>query len=160
MAQLTLPEIIQLATDQFQVQNASDCITAVRQLNDVFSPPHHGPRNIPITASNVVLGSENFTHFPIVYTSPYYIFVATEGVFVEEMIYGPPGNFMPIPVRPIPLPKSSPFFMAYESISCINFTINDPEPIAIHFGVESLNSEESVQYIVVSQSHCEAINCG
>lgn len=44
----SLAEIVKLAADQFSVSNAEQEIIPVSEISEVFSPPHHGPRNVPI----------------------------------------------------------------------------------------------------------------
>ena len=38
-----------IACQQFSIPGAGEEIHAVAELSEVFAPPHHGPRNIPIT---------------------------------------------------------------------------------------------------------------
>mgnify|MGYP001796990083 CR=1 FL=1 len=64
MEQHKFSEIVKLASAQFSVPNATKTIASASELSDVFSPPHHGPPNVPIGVNNVDHG-DNFTHFPI-----------------------------------------------------------------------------------------------
>lgn len=158
-----LKDIVELAHDQFTVKNATDCIEAVQQLSDVFSPPHHGPRNIPIKATKVLIGN-NFTHFPIVTPATYYLFVV-EGdkeVQIVDMHYNGPsqqlnseGNrYLPIELKKIKKDDlKPPFKQGYYSESEIVFNQGDPQPIAIHFETLTENVKE-LNYIVVGQPTC------
>ena len=48
---MDLTQIIQLASDQYHVENATISIESVKEISDVFAPPHHGPQNVPIEAT-------------------------------------------------------------------------------------------------------------
>lgn len=160
MAQLTLAQIVQLASDQFQVTNATENILAVQDISEVFSPPYHGPINVPICARHVVIG-DNYTHFPIVTPNTYYLFL-TQGadeVKVVDMHYNGPsqqlnseGNrYLQIELTPIDAKslKGSPFKQGFYSESEIVFNQSDPQPIAIHFETLSEDVKE-LDYIVAS----------
>ena len=164
MSHSDLDKIVDLAQDQFKVKNATDCIEAVQQIEDVFSPPHHGPRNIPIKANNVLIGN-NFTHFPIVTPAMYYLFVV-EGpkeVEIVDMHYNGPsqqlndeGNrYLPIELKKIPKSDlKKPFKQGYYSESEIVFNQSDPQPIAIHFETKTDKVKE-LNYIVVGTPTCK-----
>lgn len=102
---LSQKAIIQLAADQFQVPNAAETIVPASELADVFSPPHHGPRNVPIAVHDVDHG-DNFTHFPIVNSGTYYLFLPHEAKEVEvfDMHYHGPSQqdpaYFPIELEP------------------------------------------------------------
>ncbi|CAM1372110.1 hypothetical protein [Tenacibaculum xiamenense] len=152
--ELSLQEIIKLASDQFQVDNATETITPVHDIEDVFAPPHHGPKNIPIHATPVDHG-DNFTHFPIVNSGTYYLFLK-EGenqIEVYDMHYNGPSQQNP-PYFHIELEeldseqlKGSPFKQAFKTTSTVIFNQSDPQPIAIHFSVKDEDVE--LKYIVV-----------
>lgn len=161
----SLRQIVKLASDQFQVANATECIQAVQNIEDVFSPPHHGPMNIPIKASNIKPG-ENYTHFPIVTPGTYYLFLPhrEDDVEVTDMHYNGPsqqlnheGNrYYPIELEkllPIDL-RGTPFKNGFKSKLPIVFNQGNPQPIAIHF--ETLLKEANyLKYIVVGEPTCE-----
>ncbi|MEM9547841.1 MAG: hypothetical protein AAGA77_17795 [Bacteroidota bacterium] len=156
MALNSLADVVKLASDQFSVPNAEDQILAVSELPDVFAPPHHGPRNIPIGVTNVDHG-DNFTHFPIVNSGTYYLFLPHEAQAVEvfDMHYNGPSqqdpNYFPIELESIPEAdlKGSPFKQGFRTKSTVIFNQGDPQPIAIHFSVRSDEDNFKLQYIVV-----------
>ncbi len=156
MSNLNLGELIQLAADQFQVPNATESIVPASEHSDVFSPPHHGPRNVPIAVTNVDHG-DNFTHFPIVNSGTYYLFLPHEKEAVEvfDMHYNGPSqtspSYFPIDLEAIPPSdlEGTPFKQGFKSSSTIIFNQGDPQPIAIHFSVKSDDDGFALQYIVV-----------
>jgi hypothetical protein len=168
MPQLTLAQVVQLASDQFNVKNATENILTTQKISSVFSPPYHGPRNVPIcgkyrdeeeNAKNLPKGN-NVTHFPIVAPRTYYLFLKqdTDEVQVEDMHYNGPsqqlndeGNrYLQIELTPIDKKdlKGSPFKQGFHSESDIVFNQGDPQPIAIHFKTSSGNIQQ-LDYIVV-----------
>ncbi|MEM6719017.1 MAG: hypothetical protein AAF611_06875 [Bacteroidota bacterium] len=159
MSKLTLDQIIKLASDQFQVPNATETIIPASDLPDVFAPPHHGPRNVPIAVKDVDHG-DNFTHFPIVNSGTYYLFLPHEAKAVEvfDMHYNGPSQQSPS-YFPIELTKikeddlaGTPFKQGYvtsEKSSPVIFNQSDPQPIAIHFSVRSDEDDFKLKYIVV-----------
>lgn len=159
MANSTLAQIVQLASDQFQVTNATENILAIQDISEVFSPQYHGPKNIPICANDVVIGN-NFTHFPIVTPKKYYLFLTLgeDKVKIVDMHYNGPsqqlnseGNrYLPIELTPINDTdlSGSPFKQGFYSDSEIVFNQSDPQPIAIHF--ETLTEDiTKLDYIIV-----------
>jgi len=159
MSQLSLEQIIQLAADQYQVPNAAETIAPASELADVFIPPHHGPRNIPIQVARVDHG-DNFTHFPIVTSGTYYLFLPHEAEAVEvfDMHYNGPSQqgsqYYPIDLEAIPASAltNSPFKQGFVPKSTIIFNQSDPQPIAIHFSVKSDADDFLLKYIVVGTS--------
>lgn len=155
MASLSLDEVIQLASDQFRVPNAEEGIAPTSELSDVFSPPHHGPRNVPIVVDDVDHG-DNFTHFPIVNSGFYYLFLPhePEAVEVYDMHYHGPSqrepHYYPIELEKIKKKhlEGSGFEQGFVSKSPVIFNQGDPQPIAIHFSVKS-NDAKPLKYIVV-----------
>jgi hypothetical protein len=156
MSQLTINEIVKLASDQFQVVNAKEHISVAADLPDVFAPPHHGPRNVPIEVAQLDHG-DNFTHFPIVNSGTYYLFLPHEKRAVEvfDMHYNGPSqqepHYHPIELESIPAKElaGSPFKQGFKSKSDVIFNQGDPQPIAIHFSVKSDEDDFALQYIVV-----------
>ncbi|MEO1516190.1 MAG: hypothetical protein AAFV95_14290 [Bacteroidota bacterium] len=156
MEQKTMPEIVKLASDQFSVQNATNPIHSVSELSDVFSPPHHGPRNVPIGVQGVDHG-DNFTHFPIVTSGTYFLFLPHEYQAVEvfDMHYHGPSqqgpSYFPIELESLSEEDlaGSPFKQGFKTKSTVIFNQNSPQPIAIHFSVKSDEDEFLLRYIVV-----------
>ena len=151
---LSQKAIIQLAADQFQVPNAAETIVPASELADVFSPPHHGPRNVPIAVHDVDHG-DNFTHFPIVNSGTYYLFLPHEAKEVEvfDMHYHGPSQqdpaYFPIELEPIPSNQlDKPFKQGFKSKSTVIFNQADPQPIAIHFSVRTDEDDFELKYIV------------
>lgn len=139
----------QIACQQFNIEGAGETITAVSDLPDVFAPPHHGPRNVPIS---VQLSEEgySYTHFPIVRTGQYAIYLDTPGVF-DGLIYGGTnqntGTGTPIVTAPTDLGDCPNFAAGFRSADPIIFNNDDPQPIAIRFN----NAEapgKTIRYIV------------
>ncbi|MEM7039505.1 MAG: hypothetical protein AAF570_21200 [Bacteroidota bacterium] len=156
---LSLKEIIKMASDQFNVPNAGDTISPASELADVFSPPHHGPQNIPISVRDVDHG-DNFTHFPIVNSCTSYLFLPYEARDVEvfDMHYNGPSQqsptFFPIELKKIAKAdlEGSGFEQGYVTRSTVIFNQGDPQPIAIHFSVRSDEDDFQLRYIVVSEN--------
>ncbi|WP_075344642.1 hypothetical protein [Tenacibaculum agarivorans] len=154
-----LNQIVKLASDQFQVPNAEERISPVSELSDVFAPPHHGPRNVPIEVAKVDHG-DNFTHFPIVNSGVYYLFLPHEAEDVEvfDMHYNGPSqhdpHYYPIELEEIPSKalSGSPFKQGFKSKTTIIFNQSDPQPIAIHFSVRSDEDDFVLKYIVVKDN--------
>jgi len=155
MSNLNLKQIIELASDQFQVKNAPESIIPASELSDVFSPPHHGPKNIPIAVNDVDHG-DNFTHYPIVNSGTYYLFLPHEVKEVEvfDMHYNGPSQQSPSYMH-IELDKLDskellpPFKQGFKTESKVIFNQGDPQPIAIHFSVKSDDDDFILSYIVV-----------
>jgi len=156
MANLSLEEIIKLAADQYSVPNAAETIVPASELPDVFAPPHHGPRNVPIHVADVDHG-DNFTHYPIVNSGTYYLFLPHEKHEVEvfDMHYNGPSqqdpNYWPIELKQLHHKEldGTPFQQAFETTSTVIFNQGDPQPIAIHFSVKTDESDFFLKYIVV-----------
>ncbi|MEM6829460.1 MAG: hypothetical protein AAF551_03015 [Bacteroidota bacterium] len=148
-------KIVQLASDQFQVPNATEHISAVPDISNVFSPPHHGPRNVPVEVTNSGDG-EKFTHFPIVNSGFYYVFLPdpADTVEVVRMNYHGPSqhspHFYPIALEPVAEDLSgTPFKQGFKSKDVVIFNQSDPQPIAIHFNIKTVEPHFSLKYIVV-----------
>ncbi len=155
MEKKQLPKVIQLAADQYAVRNAEQNIAPTSELADVFSPPHHGPRNVPIHVADVDHG-DNFTHFPIINSGTYYLFLPHEAQEVEvfDMHYHGPSQQAPH-YYPIELVALSPqelagtgFKQGFKTNSTVIFNQNSPQPIAIHFSVRSDHDDFVLKYIV------------
>ncbi|MEM0997583.1 MAG: hypothetical protein AAGN35_10905 [Bacteroidota bacterium] len=154
---MNLKEIIDLASDQFKVKNAEISIAAASELEDVFSPPHHGPQNVPIWVETVDHG-DNFTHYPIVNSCKSYIFLPHEADEVElfDFHYNGPSqkdpSYFPIELAKIDRSKlrGSGFKQGFETNSTVIFNQGDPQPIAIHFSVRAEEDAFVLKYIVVS----------
>lgn len=164
---LSLEEIVQLAADQYSVNNAADTISSVLQIEDVFAPPFHGPRHIPIHAT---LDSEDqgdakpddhgkvdlYTHFPIVNSGTYYLFMSEESADVEvvDMHYNGPSQQKPhyphIELVEINYDLSdTPFSKMFQTQSKVIFNQGDPQPIVLHFAVDEGDLKNTIKYIVV-----------
>ena len=156
MDQNSLSKVIKLAADQFSVPNAEQTILAVSELSDVFSPPHHGPRNVPIGVTNTEHG-DNFTHFPIINSGTYYLFLPheTQSVEVFDMHYNGPSQksptYFPIELEPLDVNylDGTPFKQGFMTKSTVIFNQHSPQPIAIHFSVRSDEDNFTLKYIVV-----------
>ena len=154
---MNILEIVALASSQFDIKNAADTIVPASELEDVFSPPHHGPQNIPIHVQDVDHG-DNFTHYPIVNSSISYIFLPHEERDVElfDFHYNGPSQqepmYFPIELREISKSdlEGSPFKQGFVTKSTVIFNQSDPQPIAIHFSVRSDEDDFILKYIVVS----------
>ncbi|MEM7243324.1 MAG: hypothetical protein AAF429_14160 [Pseudomonadota bacterium] len=121
---------VSIAQQQFHISGAGETIQAVPNLEDVFAPPHHGPRNVPITVELVGDGT-CYTHFPIVNTGRYAIYLDSDGAF-DGFIYGgqnqSTGTGTPIGSSPT---DSGDFAAGFVSDGEIIFANDDPSPIAI-----------------------------
>ncbi|MBP0017689.1 MAG: hypothetical protein J7647_09035 [Cyanobacteria bacterium SBLK] len=137
-----------IACQQFGIVGAGETIQAVSQLSDVFSPPHHGPRDIPISVK--LSPGDNYVHFPIVRTGRYAIYLDTSHIF-KGMIYSGinqnTGTGTPIATGPIRIGGCKDFAEGFVSIGDIIFTNDDPQPIAIHLSNPGA-SEITIKYIV------------
>ena len=155
----SLSEIVNLAADQFLVHNAEQSIISSSELSDVFAPPHHGPQNVPINVNDVDHG-DNFTHYPIVNTGVYYLFLPHEvrSVEVFDMHYHGPSqqepSYFPIELEALPVQElnGSPFKQAFRTSSNVIFNQNSPQPIAIHFSVRSDDDNFILKYIVIGEN--------
>ena len=155
---LSVKEIVQLAYDQFHVKNAADLIVPASELEDVFAPPFHGPRNVPIHVQDVDHG-DNFTHYPIVNSGTYYLFLPHEAKEVEvfDMHYNGPSqqapHYFPIELKKIPKEElDGKFAQGFYTKDTVIFNQGDPQPIAIHFSVRADNDDFLLSYIVVGQN--------
>lgn len=124
---------VNIAWQQFNIPGAEEKIIAVPELSDVFSPPHHGPRNIPISVQLLEGDGYSYVHFPIVRTGRYTIYLDTPGVF-DGFIYSgtnqDTGTGTEIQTEPISI-DSTGFAEGFVSNDQIIFTQNDPQPVAI-----------------------------
>lgn len=139
-----------IACQQFKIPGAGEEIQAVSELSNVFSPPHHGPRDIPISVQ-LLEGSEySYVHFPIVLTGRYAIYLDTPGVF-EAMIYSgtnqDTGTGTEISTGPISVGDCQNFAEGFVSTGEIIFTQNDPQPVAIRL-LNKGNAGKKIKYIV------------
>jgi len=156
MKTVMLSKNVQLASDQFLVPNAERTIVPASELSDVFSPPHHGPQNIPIGVTNVDHG-DNFCHFPIVNSGTYYLFLPHEvdAVEVFDLHYNGPSqqdpSYFPIEVEAMHASElaGTPFKQGFRTKSTVIFNQHSPQPIAIHFSVKSDDDDFVLKYIVV-----------
>lgn len=154
---LTLEQIVKLASDQFNVPNAAQSIVPASELADVFSPPHHGPQNVPIHVDNNDHG-DNFTHYPIVNSCISYIFLphTKDEVRLFDFHYNGPSqkdpSFFPIELEALPEEalEGSGFQQGFKTTSTVIFNQGDPQPIAIHLSVMAEEDTFVLQYIVVS----------
>ncbi|NER37598.1 MAG: hypothetical protein F6J93_27150 [Oscillatoria sp. SIO1A7] len=141
---------VDIAWQQFNIAGAEEKIQAVPKLSDVFSPPHHGPRNIPISVQlleNLDNQPEySYVHFPIVRTGKYAIYLDTPGVF-HGFIYGGTNQNTGTGTE-IPITKTSKgsFQEGFVSQNDIIFNQNDPQPIAIR--LKNTQPGKTIKYIV------------
>jgi hypothetical protein len=154
MSKLNLAQIVKLASDQFQVENAEETIMPASELSDVFAPPHHGPRSVPIVVQDVDHG-DNFTHYPIVNYGYYCLFLPHEihEVEVYDMHYNGPAqkspNYLHIELNSIPTEElDDKFRQGFVTRDLVVFNQGDPQPIAIHFSVKT-DDDFILKYIVV-----------
>jgi len=141
-----------IACQQFNISGAGEEIQAISKLSDVFSPRHHGPRNIPIS---VKLPEDHnlkysYVHFPIVRTGQYAVYLDTPGVF-DTMIYGGSnqntGTGTEISTDRVSVGDCKSFAEGFVSTGEIIFNQNDPQPIAIRLLNEG-NRGKTIKYIV------------
>jgi len=120
----------------------------VVKLRDFLSPPHHGPISIPFHVIRETPATAVYTHFPIVQTARYAVFVATPDVVVQQLHYPgrnqASGTGTVVPIAPVE--AGPPFKVGYVTQEPIIFSKDDPEPIAIQFDVKD---KEAIEYIVV-----------
>lgn len=142
---------VDIACQQFNIVGAGDTIQAVPKLSDVFSPPYHGPRNVPISV-DLLLKSQSeysYVHFPIVRTGKYAIYLDTAGVF-EAFIYSGTnqntGTGVLIPTSPTSTTACTEFVEGHVSTQDIIFTQNDPQPVAIK--LKNAQHSKTIKYIV------------
>ena len=113
-------------------------VTAAQTLGGVFSPPHHGPRNIPITVSALASG-DTFTHFPIVESGTYALFIKSPAANVTATFLT--GGAYSVEIATTPLTGSdlngsgSDGYFTYgiKTTQPIDFNGGDPNPVAIQF---------------------------
>ncbi len=135
------------AENQFKATNVIYEVQAVEDLKDVFSPAHHGPRNIPV--GTVATDShESFTHFPIVETGHYALYVASPdaGSLKAQFLTG--GAYsVEISTEEI---KGSDlggiFVYGIKTHEEILFNGDDPNPVAIKF---TGCAGQAISYIVI-----------
>ncbi|MEM8639856.1 MAG: hypothetical protein AAGG51_13725 [Cyanobacteria bacterium P01_G01_bin.54] len=117
-----------------QFKGAVETILAVPELSEVFSPPHHGPRDIPIRVQLLEGSDSSYVHFPIVRTGRYAVYLDTPDVF-EGMFYSGTnqntGTGTEIPTEPTSTGDCRDFAQGFMSSGEIIFNQNDPQPIAI-----------------------------
>lgn len=138
-----------IACQQFNIVGAGETIKAVPKLSDVFSPQHHGPRNIPISVQ-LLEGEYSYVHFPIVRTGLYAIYLDTPDVF-DALIYGGTnqntGTGTEIPTGKTSIGGCKSFAEGWVSTGDIIFNQNDPQPIAIRLRNKG-NAGKKIKYIV------------
>ena len=139
-----------IACQQFNISGAGEEIKAVSELSDVFSPPHHGPRDIPISVNLLEDSEYSYVHFPIVRTGRYAIYLDTPGVF-EGLVYSGTnqntGTGTEISIEPTSVGDCHNFAEGFVSSGEIIFTQNDPQPVAIRLS-NRRNSGQQIKYIV------------
>lgn len=139
-----------IACQQFNISGAGETIHAVPELGEVFAPPHHGPRNVPITVELLSDSDYSFTHFPIVRTGRYAIFLDTPGVF-DGMVYigqnQNTGTGTPIGTGETSTGDCEPFAEAFVSFSEVIFNHTSPQPVALRFN-NAGNGGKTIRYIV------------
>lgn len=140
---------VEIAAKQFMISGAGETIKAVSELSDVFAPPYHGPRDIPISVE--LLSSEySYVHFPFVNTGKYAIYLDTPDIF-DGFIYAgtnqSTGTGTPIATEPTSVGGSGAFAQGFVSTGEIIFNGNDPQPIAIRLK-NANNTGKMIRYIV------------
>jgi len=139
-----------IACQQFNIPGAGEEIKAVHELSDVFSPPHHGPRNIPISVQLLEDCEYSYVHFPIVRTGRYAIYLETPDIF-EAMIYSGTnqntGTGTEISTSQISTGDCKSFAEGFVSTGEIIFTQDDPQPIAIRLKNKE-HEGKTIRYIV------------
>ena len=152
---------ILMACEQFAIDNAKETIKAVSLSADespppqaVFSPPHHGPRNIPIAVT--IPKGHSFTHFPIVRTGKYAVFIGSGAPDVTVTGFYYPGinqntcTGTPIAINAVDTTKINNNCQSFQagsvSASEIIFSRDDPQPIAI--GFKNSGDQLTIEYIV------------
>lgn len=139
-----------IACQQFNISGAEEKILAVPELSDVFSPPHHGPRNIPIVVQLLEKTEYSFVHFPIVRTGRYAIYLDTPGVF-KGFVYGgtnqDTGTGTEISTEITDTGGCQSFAEAFVSSEPIIFNNDDPQPIAIRL-LNKGKEDKFIKYIV------------
>ena len=139
-----------IACQQFNISGAGEEIKAVSELSDVFSPPHHGPRDIPISVNLLEDSEYSYVHFPIVRTGRYAIYLDTPGVFGGLIYSGTnqdTGTGVEISTDPTSVGDCQNFAEGFVSSGDIIFTQNDPQPVAIRLS-NRRNSGQQIKYIV------------
>lgn len=115
-----------------------------------FPPPHHGPRNIPISVNLLEDSEYSYVHFPIVRTGRYAIYLDTPGVF-EALIYSGSnqntGTGTEIPTDRVSVGDCQSFAEGFVSVGEIIFTQNDPQPVAIRLRNKE-HRGKTIRYIV------------
>jgi len=159
---------IKVVYKQFNIEGAEEKLGVAHTLEDVFSPPHHGPRNVPIEITlppigtpigdGKTVGEYSYMHFPIVETGEYAIYLDREDVFEPDtdihniMIYAGTNQTTGTgtEIKTIPAPtlaeSSSSIKLGFVSAEKIIFSSDDPQPIAIRF--PNQDKEVTVKYIV------------
>jgi hypothetical protein len=139
-----------IACQQFNIVGAEEKIQAVPELSDVFSPPHHGPRSIPISVQLLENSEYSYVHFPIVNTGRYAIYLDTPGVF-RGLIYGgtnqSTGTGTPIGTEPTSIGDCQSFAEGFVSSGEIIFNGDDPQPVAIQLSNKGKGGQ-TIKYIV------------
>jgi len=157
-----MPTTAEIACQQFVIDGAEETIFSAKKFGDVFSPPYHGPRNIPIVV-NLEAG-DNYVHFPIVRTGYYAIYFDT--VFKPNsdtdadpdsvtLYYGGVNqNIDPskeditgtsISIKEAHLGGCQAFKSGCVSTGEVVFVNDDPQPIAVRLNV---SKNMTVKYIV------------
>ncbi|MEO0731401.1 MAG: hypothetical protein AAFZ52_01100 [Bacteroidota bacterium] len=158
MAKDALSTTVSVAAGQFSIPHAGQTIIPASELSDVFSPPHHGPRNVPIQVMEVDHG-DNFTHFPIIDSGIYYLLLPHEMEEVEvfDLHYHGPSqqepHYFPIELEALGEKElaGTPFKQGFKTKSAVIFNQNSPQPIAIHFSVRSDADDFTLKFIVAGE---------
>ena len=140
----------EIACKQAGIPGAGEEIQAVADLSEVFAPPHHGPRNVPIAVKLLEGPDYSYTHFPIVRTGRYAIYLKEAGVFVGMVYSGQnqnTGTGTEIPTERTGTAECPHFAEGFVSVGEIIFTQNDPQPVALRFSNERYGGQK-IHYIV------------
>jgi len=139
-----------IACQQFDIVGAGQEIQAVSKLENVFSPPHHGPLEIPISVTLLEQGEYSYVHFPIVRTGRYAIYLDTPDVF-NALIYSGrnqnTGTGTEIQAGKTSVGDCKSFAEGFVSVGEIIFTQNSPQPIAIQL-LNKGHAGKKIKYIV------------
>ena len=139
-----------VACQQFNIRGAGEEIHAVGSLSEVFAPPFHGPRNVPITVRLLKDSKYSYTHFPIVRTGCYAIYLEEAGIFAGMIYSGQnqnTGTGTEIPVEDTDTGGCENFAEGFVSAGEVIFTQNDPQPVALKFANKRLGGKP-IRYIV------------
>ncbi len=113
---------------QFAIENAARTVEPSKDLDEVFSPPHHAPRNIPIS---VELPADTLSsiHFPIVEPGTYFVY-ATDAQRLSEFLHK---DGTVIDTKKAPAPQDCSDVLTGGVIADLTEHPKGPVPIAISF---------------------------